>query len=161
MQDRIQDLRRGHEFWRPSPAAAPSGLRIAQMITVNVSSFGDYMLCRTWDGTTEGATMIAVARPFLLRKSVFDGFIIDDYSYAYASVSQRTKTRQSDRKAETQVIVPGYVNSDLSDIRHIIYAATGIAGGTKVLETGNELDPTKPVAWLDLNVDGRAWAKKA
>ena len=161
MIDRIQDQRRGHQIVRlPSPAAA-SGLRIAQMITINVSSFGDYMLCRTWDGTTEGATMIAVARPFLLRKSVFDGFLIDGYSYTYASVSQRVKTRDSDDKAETQVIVPAYVNSDTSDIRHIIYAATGISGGTKVLETGNELDPTKPVTWLDLNVDGRAWAKKA
>ena len=57
-----------------------------------------------------------------------------------------TATRTSD--SEEQEIVEAYTSGD------IIYAIKNIKGGTDVKDSSND-----DVEWLDLNVDGRAWAR--
>lgn len=108
--------------------------------------YANVLGCMTWDGTTEGTVEIYVAKPFLLRQSPFDGLTHNGISYAYSSPSLRTATRGAN--SETQIIIPVYVVDD------IIYGLSSIVGGTATNVSG------VPVQYLDLNVDGRAWAKQ-
>ena len=65
---------------------------------------------------------------------------------------QKRKAENTEDSADTevQIIVPAYVEDD------IIYAMRGIKGG---IDTKNDDNPEQNLFWLDLNVDGRAWAK--
>ena len=110
-----------------------------------VTVYGDYVSCKTWDGTTLGTTKINIAKPYLLRRTPFHGLSRDGISYNYTSNIARTATQGA--TSESQVIVPSYVAND------IIYAAQGVNGGVDVTVSGTKL------LWLDINVDGRAWAK--
>lgn len=107
---------------------------------------GDYYTCRTWDGTTEGGSDVYVAKPYKLRNSItsesIDGVTV---SYSYASTVARTATISS--VDEDQVIVPRYLSND------IIYVATSNYTGVSVSGTALTL--------IDMNCDGRAWAKEA
>jgi len=107
------------------------------------SQQGDYVVCRTWDGSTEGDTDVAIAKPMKLRNSItsatIDGVGVT-YSYG-ASKVERTATIGA--VTEDQVIVPRYLVNDL-------IFATSSTGGTGVSGQSK----------IDLNVDGRAWAKK-
>ena len=47
-----------------------------------------------------------------------------------------------------QIIIPRY------EVDDIIYGGTGIAGGTATFDQSQEV-----IRWLDMNVDGRAWAE--
>jgi hypothetical protein len=103
----------------------------------------EYLTCRTWNGTTEGGTDIYVAKNHKLRCSiasaVIDGVTVT-YTYPLADNVSRTATITT--TSEDQVIVPRYLVNDL------IFAVesssgTGVSGKTLI----------------DLNVDGRAWAK--
>jgi hypothetical protein len=156
----LNELRRySHHRVRVADAAA-SGMRVRQFVVQNAASFGDYLMCNPWNGSEPTAELIAVAKPYLLRRTPFHDMTVDGFSYSYTNMQERTKTRSSDDKVETQVVVPRYQDANYQS-GSTIYAVTGIQGGTGVVETGNEEDPTRKVVWLDLNVDGRAWAKKA
>lgn len=104
------------------------------------SVYADLLVCRTWDGADEGGEDVLVAKPYLLRRSPFDGQTRDGISYAYTSHFERTATL--DEETEDQVIVPSYVEDDL------IYGISNIEGGTNVTNA----------EFLDINADGRAWA---
>ena len=110
----------------------------------------DFLICRTWNGTTLGPTDIKVAKPYMLRKTPFDGETRAGITYTYTSVGTRTADDQTE--TEDQVIVPSYLANDE------IIAILGTKGGTNT--TDGEEDPKK-INWLDLNVDARAWAKEA
>lgn len=105
---------------------------------------GDYLTCRTWDGTTEGGSDVYVAKSYKLRTSigsaVIDGVPV---TYSYPSNVERTATISTSN--ESQVIVPRYLPND------IIFVASANATGVSVSGT--------PLKLIDLNADGRAWAK--
>lgn len=103
---------------------------------------GDYITCRTWDGTTEGANDVLIAKPYQLRNSITSR---NSISYSYTNTTERVANDGTD--TETQVVVPSYVVDD--EIFAIGKAPTGVDDGTD------------PITWLDLNLDARAWAKKA
>lgn len=113
---------------------------------------GDFLTCRTWDGTTEGAEDIYIARDPELRRSPFEGQSIaynsdgDSFtaSYTYSSNTKRTKTVSG--TAEVQVIVP-YYKTDFT----IILAAES-ANGTGVTDPDDA-----PIRLVELTQ--RAWAK--
>lgn len=113
-----------------------------------VSVDGDFLLCHTWDGSSEGVTNITVAKPYLLRRGPFDGQTRNGVSYVYASDTTRTATLVADATTEDEVIVPSYQADD------IIYACPYVVGGTSAQDDG-----AVAVEWLDVNVCGRAWAK--
>lgn len=98
---------------------------------------------------TEGN--VRVAKPFLLRRTPFDGDSRiaggEKISYVYNSNFERVATNTSGTD-ETQVIVPSYTVDDE------IWAVHGI-----VDQTGVRIND-EDVGWLDLNTDARAWAKK-
>ena len=130
----------------PEQALAIEGMdviRHQQFAVVKVAT--DYVVCNRSSSISSEGGEVKVALPYLLRRTPFDGLSRNSISYTYASAIQRTAGG-----SETQLITPGYVAGD------IIYGISGVSGGTGVSDEG-EL----PVDWLDLNLDGRAWAKEA
>ena len=113
--------------------------------------FGDYLECVEWDGVTEGATLY-VAKPYLLRQTPFDTKTRNSITYAYTSVNERTATDASSN-TETQVIVPSYVAND------VVYAINGITGDLQI-QQADTAGATTDLVFIDMNLDGRAWAKK-
>ena len=106
---------------------------------------GDYLTCRTWNGVVEGGNDVLVAKNYLLRNSIVSRGGI---SYTYTSTTERTANDGAD--TENQVVVPSYVVNDE------IFAIPFQKGGT-----GAENPSGGYVNYLDINSDGRAWAKKA
>ncbi len=113
---------------------------------------GDFMTCREYDGTTEGATDIYIARDPELRRSRFEGQSIaynsdgDSFTatYTYSSNTKRVKTVSG--VAETQVIVPYYK----TDFTVILAAESENKSGVT--------DPDENDIYL-VEVTQRAWAK--
>lgn len=138
-------------FPNASVTDSGSGTATVAFVSGGVSQYrvksvqGDYCTCRTWDGTTEGSTDVYVAKPYKLRNSItsatIDGVSV---SYSYTSTVARTATISS--TDEDQVIVPRYLSNDL------IYAVTSNYTGVSVSGT--------PLTLIDINADGRAWAKE-
>lgn len=110
------------------------------------SMMGDWLVCRTWDGITEGTTDIKIAKPPRLRFSVLTLTMIDGTVITYTDydTDNQTRTATDDSgKTESQVIGEPYLLND------IIYAAPA---RTLVRD-----DTGKTITLLDLNDDGRAW----
>ena len=118
---------------------------------------GDYLECKMLSaaGGDVGVGRLAVAKPWELRRTPFDGLSWDGYSYSYSSHVERVSTKDSDETTETQVVVPRYVFGG-TGAGSIIFAVKGITALPGV-QFG---DPAIVVTWQDMNVSGRAWAKK-
>lgn len=136
------------------PAAALSLQRFRlKSISANV------LVCRTWDGSTEGTTDIMVSRPTKLRGNI-QYELIDNrlITYAYSSNTERVASATG-MTSEQQNIVPRYL------IPYTVNTPTGI-----IIHPGDEIYAAQfetalfeaggiPVYFIDVNVDGRAWAK--
>jgi hypothetical protein len=107
----------------------------------------DYIICRSWDGTTEGSTDVKIAKApelrFSITSEVIDG---DTVNYDGYDLDAQTRNASDGTTTETQVIVPRY----LPDVT-IIFACRANSLGKD--------DDDNPIGLLDLNVAGRAWAK--
>lgn len=120
------------------------------------SIFDDYILCKLVGdyGPTTGT--IAVAKPFLLRRSPFDGHTIHGLTYAYSDSLTRTVTRVSDSLQELQIVAPTWLLPDGSAtptayLGDIIQAAPGPTG----LVDANNI----PIGWTEILGDGgRVWS---
>ena len=141
----------------PASKGADSEVRQYRLKSVE----NDFYTCRSWNGEEEGDTDIFIARPFQHRVSDFNGRTIayssdgDSFSatFAYESPTKRTKTISG--TAETQVIVP-YFKNDFDLIYAVrVKESIKIGEGFTTLTDPNDV----PIRLLDLNVDGRAWAK--
>ena len=120
-------------------SAAQSGT----VLQVNVvEQGGDWLKVLTWNGADEGTDLIYVAKPYLLRRSLTSW---NGITFTYSSNFERTATKGGD--TEDQVMVPAYVADD------ILYIVRPYGGTDTVDPVG------QPIVWVDLNVDGRAWAK--
>lgn len=133
----------------------------------------DWIVCREWDGTTEGGEDVKIALPYQLRRSPWDGMTIAiakefptasvDVTYTYQSNSYRKAVNGT--LTEYQEIVPRYRLNDE------IYAMESENGTGVSYPT---VDPDNPADFLrdelgaiiltdvdlqDLNADGRAWAR--
>lgn len=106
-----------------------------------VAIFDDYITARTTDGTTDGTAIISIMRPYTLRVS-----LTARGGVSYAKVSSQERIAGG---TEAQVLTPQYLAGD------IIYADRFVGG---LAETD---DLSVPIRWIDKNVDGRQWAKKA
>jgi hypothetical protein len=107
------------------------------------SQSGDYVVCRTWDGTTEGGSDVNIAKPMKLRNSITSA-VIDAVTVTYSYPTTVTRVATISATTENQVIVPRYIVNDL------IFAVDS-SGGTAISGTLQDK--------IDMNVDGRAWAK--
>ena len=113
--------------------ARPTRMRVKDHTTNN-----DYLVCRTWDGTTEGDVDIDVAKPFQLRHIVanYDGLT------TLTTTDAQTVTAGDGVTTETWAVNLAYF------VDCEIYAVKVPKGGTG--------DATA-TEWMDLNVDGRKW----
>jgi hypothetical protein len=129
-----EDLNTAGRAWKPDPT----------MTMKVVSVQGDYVSCYTYDGAETGTTLIPVAKPYLLRKSLTSR---DSKTYsAYTTDGQeRTATKAPD--TESQIVVQKYLANDFIEVAPCY--------GTGVVDSeGN------PVVLVDINNSGRMWAKK-
>lgn len=128
-------------------AGAGGGLKIERLALREVKD--DYLVCRSWDGETEGDTDIYVAKSPKLRNSVTEETLDGtDYTYTYsASFVERVSTNTDDDTTETQKIVPRWI---VGDEVFAIRTPTSI-----------QTEDADDISLLDLNVDGRAWAAQS
>ncbi len=117
---------------------------IFQMIIIGEYEDGDALVCNTWDGENQGDEEIAVAKPYLLQQSTLDGYDDGTYTYAFTDIDELTVTKTEDESTEDWKVTMDYNDGD------IIYAAANVIGG---------IDCPTEVQYIDLNIDGRAWAK--
>ncbi len=113
---------------------------------------GDYVTCRTWDGTTEGSSDVLVAKPPQLRHSIssqpingvtvsYSGYSIDGTTY----VCSRTASG-SGYSDQTEYVLPVWQKSTGQDSELWAFKPKD---GTGVTDCD----------WLDLNIDARAWCE--
>lgn len=136
------------EVIRPDAAA----VQVQQFVVV--SEAGDYLRCRKLDGPSgvdvDGG-IYYVAKPYLLRRSPFDGTAgRDSITFEYTSDSERTATNADD-ETEDQAIVPSYVAGD------VVYGVLNVAGLSLTITRADGAEFS--VRYLDMNADGRAWAQ--
>lgn len=128
-----------------------------RMVVKSVSD--DHLICRLWDGFTEGTVDIKVAKPYILRKTPFHSKTLtvngNTLTYSYTSGTQRTVTKGSN--SETQVIIPGYVATGSGYQGNQIYVIRCDSG--VILNPGQQAE--ERLTLMDVNADGRMWAKSA
>ncbi len=136
------------------PSQAPIGLARAHVyqFQITANDNGDFLTCRTWDGFTQGTLDYLVAKPYLLQQSTLEtqGRLIDDIliTFAFTGIDSLTATNTDDDTTEDWKITMDY------DVGDIIYAIGQVRGGIdQTDDDGNDL------SFIDINVDGRAWAK--
>jgi hypothetical protein len=129
----------------PGEAAGQAGAWGVERARFRVKTIqNDYLVCRTYDGTTEGSEDINVAKPWDLRRTPFHGVAVNGITCTYSSAIARSATNGS--VTESQVITPPYfANCE-------IWAFKAVGGGTSVTVSSDTL------VWQDMNVSGRAWA---
>jgi hypothetical protein len=114
----------------------------------------DYLVCRTWNGTTEGDEDVKIARPWLLRRSPRDStFVAHDLTAGSPFPYIRKAIKGF--AVESQRLVPGYVVNDE------IYATKHIDAPVLIQDSAGDPAVIYPQAevWIDDNRDGRCWAK--
>lgn len=123
----------------------PVGVRLQAMQVV--SEQNDHLVCRSLgaDGAIYGSD-INVAKPYLLRRTPFDGLARNSITYTYSAANVRLADDDTD--TETQVIVPSYVVGDT------VY-------GVSVQPDAGVVVDGAALRFIDLNLDGRAWAKQS
>jgi hypothetical protein len=113
---------------------------------------GDYLTCRTWDGSTEGDADVLVAKPPQLRHSItaqtIDGVSVTYASYTISSgVCERVASAAGEDDQDEMVIPVWQIAGTGADAE--IWADQP-SGGTGVDDA--------PV-WQDTNRDARAWCQ--
>lgn len=78
-----------------------------------------------------GSTSILVAKPYLLRRTPFDGQTRDGVTYAYTSDQVRTATIGPDQR--TEHVTPGYVIGDLVYCLRTVLNGTGVESGGAII----------------------------
>ena len=133
---------------RPDGSSTGGGITEQRFLVKDWSDTPDVLACRTWDGDTEGESLILVALPFLLRKTPFHQRTVNGYTYAYQSNVARKSTNASDASDfHLQMLTPDfYVDVEIT-------ARRGIFGGTGVQVAGGGA-----VVWLLNNDDAREWS---
>lgn len=125
--------------------ATPLQLYCTAMVVVTHQN--DHLECTL---LADDAIEVLVAKPYLLRRTPFDGLTRDGIEYTYSSASARIA---DDGDEENQVIVPSYVAGD------VIYALRGIEDGVLLTVQSGD-DAGADLNWIDMNLDGREWAKQ-
>jgi hypothetical protein len=120
-------------------SGATGSISLVQMFRVK-SVQGDYLTCRTWDGTTDGAADVYVAKPYLLRNSLTSRGSIQ---FTYTTTQQRTAMLAG--QVEIQMVTPAY------DVNDLIWAAQC---ATAVVLPGTQT----AVSWQEISGE-RVWAR--
>jgi len=130
------------------PGGGVAQQTIQRMRIKNV--FANYLVCHTWDGSTEGGDNILVAKPFKLRHvlanyNTLTGLVTLS-PVSVQAISTTVVGAGTVTVTETWQVTPNYEHNDE------ILAVSGHLGGTGVTYGGDEL------LWIELNENARAWA---
>ncbi len=132
-----------------------------------VAVYGDYLVCAPADALNDEGVVdvddlsderIYVAKPWILRKTPFDGMTWNEIEYEYSETGgDFSRTAYQDRDtddevSETQIITPDYMMRDTENelSGEIILAVERT--------TGVETDDGVAISWEDVNTAGRCWA---
>lgn len=109
---------------------------------------GDWVLAHpVVDGAVDNDVIVLLAKPWLLRRTPFDGQVRGGKLYQYENDTARVAS--IDNQEERQLVIDRFFVGD------VLYATKDVIGGSGVFDgEGVELD------WL-MQSDGRAWAKEA
>lgn len=112
--------------------------------TIIKSVSDDFLVCRTFLNSEEGTDDVFVAKPYLLRRSPFDGGTRANLSFTYTNTTREATVLSGPNSgiSQTERVVPSYLVGD-------ILIATSVSGGTRVTSATLE----------DLNNDARQWTR--
>jgi hypothetical protein len=112
------------------------------------SAEAEYLVCRSWDGTTEGSDDIIVAKPFSARQPASETLLGVTYDYTYETADALNDYRNVTGGATIQqIVVPVWVVDGL-----ILVAQTSFSGVTYD-DTVND-----PYDLKLIEVSARCWA---
>lgn len=123
--------------YRGSSEGSPHSVQ--QFVISSVS--GDFLVCRSLSGTSSGTADVNVARPYLLRRTIWSGATRNGVTYTYSGVQSRDATTGG--TAINEKVTPSY---QATDVITAISLPIGGIGNTGLM-------------WVDMNFDGRSWAK--
>lgn len=117
---------------------------------------GDYLTCRTWDGSTEGDTDVLVAKPPQLRHSI-TAQTVNSVSVTYSdyAISDGVCTRKASATSypdQDEMVIPVWQLAG-TRVDAEIWADQPEGG------TGVEDEDEEPIEWQDTNRDARAWCQ--
>jgi len=132
--------------------AQAAGVAVKQFkIKETGSGFGsDALICNTWSNDALGADDIWVLKPWFLRGALTWASDLgqdrprNGIRYTRYTSGSQTRTATKGDEEEIQKIVPAYLPGDI---------IIGLQMDTGAEALGESVD------WMDLNVDGRMWAK--
>lgn len=104
------------------------------------SDQGDYLICTPHNGLAETGPEVAVAKPYLSRRKVFETDGRDGFAYTYPDNATRTSTK-SGVGSEVQVMTPNIVAGD-----HV-WIADNIEGGTAAKDNSGKDITRQIVTW--------------
>jgi hypothetical protein len=143
---------------RTSPATEPEKIKQYVLIAVHEDHLNCYEL------TEQGlqTELIYIAKPHGLRKTPWHNQTIDGETYTFDPTDSTKRTAATGGATEAQRVVPYYVESF-----SVIYAAEIGESINLQVETDpgdpGAIPPISPteeeITLIDLNVDGRAWAR--
>lgn len=133
-----------------APVATETHVEMFLYKSAGTGADADLLKCRTWDGVVEGSTDVWILKPYKLRK--INAQIVGGSTIVYtwdATYLQRTASIGTSI-VEVQTIIPRYIAPYSGYAGDIIHA-----GKLKYPQIVN----LQTIEYVDLNVDGRAWAK--
>lgn len=129
---------------RGGGVTAGSLVRFAKVLSVS----NDHIRCRFWEPATNiDGDNINVAKPWMLRRTPFDGLTInydDGTSVTYAYSAEAVRTGTVGAVVETQNLTPNYYQGE--PLRLNSGATDVVIGDTRLV-------------WEDANTCGRFWAR--
>jgi hypothetical protein len=100
----------------------------------------DCLIC-----TDDSGNQVVVAKPWLIRRSPFDGQVVNGISYTYSGVNRR-EAWDGEETTETQLITPNYFNGAvILAVRHDTNVQ--VTAGTNV-----------NAEWIEIS-NARSWAE--
>jgi hypothetical protein len=148
------DAGRGHNL----PLVPEPGPRVGLFQVLEGGINYDYILCAGFDPHTgKYLERVAVAKPFLLQRTPFDGETVTlrDMQVTYEYLGQEglriaRAVIDDDEVEELQRITEDYFHTDILSVARSMLRRDSATGMTD--------DEGREIEWVDLNFSGRAWA---
>ena len=136
------------------PLAIPTAPAVAFSKWHVKEVFGDYLVCRSWNGTKEGTKDTKIAKPMCLRRSRVTELLPDGTTLTYSAWDDNLQSRHADGDdgtSEDQFITPRYLIADEETNKNEFILVTNV-------DTFAVDDDGKAITLLDMNNGGRAYA---
>ena len=159
---RVKDAVRAYETTGPTAVSRRTGHDVSAPSLAHFcvqSESDDYLNCKRiteWDSATNRPKTLSdettkIAKPPLLRQSIYTQEVNGTITWIRNSINTRTATDSSDLSTESQIIIPRYLVPSGDCKGSVVLAVRGISGGTGVWISGEQL------VWQA--IDARAWAE--